>query len=121
MALEMPEPYTSWVTRLPAKYQLPYKFQYVASMHEGVPMGFMGMYCLKPDTPHFINKMERFEDLCVIVNLLHPLCNVIRLPEHHSEVVSDDVIEAINTRQVLHSLTKKSRPDTPGVFDVIIE
>jgi hypothetical protein len=102
MALEMPDPSSSWVTRLPAKYQLPYKFHYVSAMHQGVPMGHSGMYCLEPDTPHFFTKMERFEDLCVIVYLVPALCNVIRFPEPYSDVVSDDDIEAINTRQVLH-------------------
>jgi hypothetical protein len=112
MALEMPEPSSS---RLPAK------FHYVSSMHEGVPMGFRGMYCLEPDTPHFITKMVGFEDLCVIVYLVYPLCNVIRLSAQYSEVVSDDDIEAINTLQLLHFLIKNSRPNTPGVFDVVIE
>jgi hypothetical protein len=81
----------------------------------------MGQCCLEPDTAHFITKLERFEDLCVVVHLVHPVCNRFRLPEQYSNVVSDDDIEAVNSRRIVYLLIKRSRPDTPGVFDLVIE
>jgi hypothetical protein len=119
MAHEMPEPSSSWVTRLPAKYQLPYKFHYVSSTHQGETNPLVRC-CLEPETPYFIIKIERIER-CVIVHLVRPLCSRYRLPDHYANILSDDDIEAVNSRRLLHVLIKRSRPDNPGVYDLFIE
>jgi len=72
-----------------SKWKLPAKFQSV-SQKETNPIG---RCYLEPDTPYFIEKMERFGlcGRCVVVHLVCPSLGTRRhcLPEHYAVAVTD--------------------------------
>jgi len=80
----------------------------------------MGRCLLEPDSPYFIEKIER-TNIFVVFHLVCPLNDRYRLPDRYAAVVSDDDIDGVSSRKVFHMLIKRSRPGNPSVYDLIVK